>query len=345
MKLNIVYANMQCASCEVTHSQACIRWTRIEEPDADIVVYHNGYSYRKKYAQAKAIRILYMYEPPVVYPRQYLRSFWRSFDVILTWSRTLADQGGPFQYFPSLYYDFPFGAAHGVKASPAIPADWKSKRRAICQIAGYKRSLMPSALYERRREIACWFNAVGQLPFDSYGTPPMPVPNHLGIASDKRETMSGYRYSLCLENDAHPVWCRGYVTEKIFDCFYAFTLPVYLGAPDIDATIPHDCYVDLREFKNLHELDVFLMNMTDAEYERRLMAIESFLRSYNAPHRHSCFRLYEAALALATHSPSSEAIPFGYWQKASWNEKLRCAAMTAAVPVYRIFKGSRYAGT
>jgi hypothetical protein len=347
--LNLVYANMREPRFEIAlpERDAVAVWTVSEEPAADIVVYLNGYSYdaRRAARNPDAVRMLYLYEPLVVWPRQFLKSFWAPFDAVLTWSEALLEQGGKFTRFPSLYYDFPFGAAHGIAGDPVCSNDWKNRKTALCQVAGSKHSLMPSELYSRRRKTARWFGRHGRLPLDTFGVPPMRVPGYRGRAADKRATLAQYRYALCFENDAHPVWSRGYVTEKIFDCFYAFTVPVYLGAADIEKHVPPECFVDFRRFSSLNALDEYLLGMTDEEYGGYLRAIERFLRAYDAPRKHSCFRLYETALDLAGARPAPAAEPSGFWQKASVREKICCAAMLAALPVHKAVCGTRYAGT
>jgi len=349
-KINVVYAYMREPRFEIAvpgHDALAV-WTAVEEPGADVVVYHSGYSYDATRAAANpsACRLLYTYEPLTVYPAHFQRGFWKPFDYVLTWNETLLEQGVPFVRFPSLYYDFPFGSAHGVASDPICPADWQEKRKAICQVAGNKYSFLPSELYSRRRKIARWFGAHGSLVLDTYGVPAMPVPNYCGRTADKQKTLSQYRFSLCLENDAHPLWSRGYVTEKIFDCFYAFTVPVYLGAADIEKHVPPECFIDLRKFSSLNELDAFLSALSDEDYHRYLLAIEQFLKEYNAPHKHSCFRLYEQALGLmATDStPASEHDLFGFWQKSSLPEKVGCVLMNTALPVYEKIRRARYAG-
>ncbi len=345
--LNIVYANMREPRFEIELSErdTQVVWTQKELPEADVIVYHSGYSYNAKEAakNPSAFRVLYTYEPLVVWPRQFFRSFWHSFDVVLTWSEALVEQGGKFVRFPSLYYDFPFGSAHGV--AKAVTAD-HPRKNAIVQVAGNKRSFVSSELYSRRRRIAHWFGCHGTLQLDTYGTPAMPIPNYCGRAVNKLETLSKYRFALCLENDEHSVWSRGYVTEKIFDCFYAGTVPVYLGAADIEQHIPADCFIDLRRFDSLADLDSFLFTMTDETFRGYQDSIIAFLETYDAPSKHSCLRLYEMALDLAEAPPKAlTREPFGFWQKASWIEKIRCVLMLGALPVYKKICGTRYAGT
>ena len=349
-KLNIVYAYM----CEprfeiaIPGRDAIAVWTTVEESDADVIVYHSGYSYdaRRAAANPSACRILYTYEPLTVFPAHFLRRFWESFDYVMTWCKTLLEQGGPFVQFPSLYYDFPFGSAHGVASDPICPPDWQEKRKTVCQVAGNKYSLIRSELYSRRRKIARWFGSHGLLSLDTYGVPAMPVPGYCGRAADKLETMSQYRFSLCLENDAHPLWSRGYVTEKIFDCFYAFTVPIYLGAADIEDHIPKECFVDLRDFQSLNDLDRFLADMPDEQYYGYLVAIEHFLKEYDAPSKHSCFQMYEKALHLLETKPTSKPNQdlFGFWQKASSMEKVSFLLMDRTLPIYQKIRSARYAG-
>jgi hypothetical protein len=347
-KLNIVYAYMREPRFEVElpDREAQVVWTRSEEADADVVVYSSGYSYSAKQAvNPDAFRILYTYEPLVVYPRQFLKNFWKPFDVVLTWSEAVVEQYGKFVRFPSLYYGFPFGAAHGIADSLDVSSDWKNKKKAIVQVAGNKRSFVRSELYSHRREIARWFGANGTLDLDTYGVPAMPVPGYKGRAADKLETLSRYRFALCIENDGHPLWSRGYVTEKIFDCFYASTVPVYLGAADIEQHVPSECFIDLRKFESLDELDRFLSTMSDETYFQYLENIDRFLEAYDAPSKHSCLNLYETALNLAAKPPPATGDPFGFWQKASLSEKAGCVLMMTALPVYKALKGTRYAGT
>jgi len=98
-----------------------------------------------------------------------------------------------------------------------------------------------------------------------------------GGCASKMETLSQYRFSLCFEN----MPMLGYVTEKIFDCLYAGTVPVYLGAQDITALIPPEAYVDMRDFgsDDYEAMWAHVGAMSDAEWQRRRVAGRDFLRS------------------------------------------------------------------
>ena len=53
--------------------------------------------------------------------------------------------------------------------------------------------------------------------------------------------MNKYKFILCVENS----YTYGYVTEKIFNCFAAKTIPIYSGAPDIDDYINKSSYISV----------------------------------------------------------------------------------------------------
>lgn len=91
----------------------------------------------------------------------------------------------------------------------------------------------------------------------------------------KLELLSKYKFSLCFENTSFP----GYITEKIFDCFFAGCIPVYLGAPDILNYIPAETFVDYRQFKSHNELSDFLNSMSEQEAQRYLDAAREFMAS------------------------------------------------------------------
>lgn len=96
---------------------------------------------------------------------------------------------------------------------------------------------------------------------------------------EKIEVLKQYRFCICFENSTH---LNGYITEKIFCCFAAGCVPVYWGAPNVEAYIPKSCYVDLRDFDNREELYQYLKTMPKEVYERYLEDIREFLSSAEA---------------------------------------------------------------
>lgn len=96
-----------------------------------------------------------------------------------------------------------------------------------------------------------------------------------GRCGSKLEVMANYDFALCFEN----LNMNGYLTEKIFDCFYSGAIPIYRGGDDIQTRIPRDCFIDLRNFKSPKELSKFLLDMTDAEKINYRQSAKKFLTS------------------------------------------------------------------
>jgi hypothetical protein len=96
-----------------------------------------------------------------------------------------------------------------------------------------------------------------------------------GAVKSKYETLSRYRFALCFENMAMP----GYITEKIFDCFFVGTIPIYLGAPDVENYIPKSCFVNMRDFGSYAELHAYLSNVPDQDISSFREAAREYLSS------------------------------------------------------------------
>lgn len=94
-----------------------------------------------------------------------------------------------------------------------------------------------------------------------------------GPARSKSETMSGYRFALCFENSV----LKGWMTEKLFDCFFCGTVPVYWGAPDVLDWVPAECFIDMRQFRDLGDLRRFLHALEPAQHERYREAARDYL--------------------------------------------------------------------
>lgn len=85
-----------------------------------------------------------------------------------------------------------------------------------------------------------------------------------GACASKYEVLGKYQFSLCFENMA----MQGYVTEKIFDCFYAGTIPLYWGASDIKDLIPEETYIDCRKFSSWDAMLCHVESVTEEEISR-----------------------------------------------------------------------------
>ncbi len=96
-----------------------------------------------------------------------------------------------------------------------------------------------------------------------------------GVCGNKFELLSRYDFSLCYEN----MPMDGYITEKIFDCFYAGCVPVYWGGKDIEKFIPPETYINRTHFKSNEDLFSYLKDVSNHELNEKRFHAKNFLLS------------------------------------------------------------------
>ena len=69
------------------------------------------------------------------------------------------------------------------------------------------------------------------------------------------------------------------MSEKIFDCFCARTVPIYYGSKGNEAFLPKGTYIDFRDFATLAHLLRYLRNMDEYAYSQYISRINAFLQS------------------------------------------------------------------
>ena len=233
-------------------------------------------------------------ESSMIIPRNWDLNRHKEFDKIFTWDSNICDGK---KYFLT-YYSFDL-------TTPVCTA--VDRPRLCIIIAGNKRSALAGELYSKRIEIIRWFakNHPDDLDFFGHGWEmytfwhprwtrhlnrlnflhPLrramaeKFPTYKGSISDKNRIMQKYKFSICYENTSDKT---GYVTEKIFDCFFSGCIPIYLGAKNIDELIPEDCFLDARKFLSFEDMYRRISEMSDEERAGYIRHIEAFLKSEDA---------------------------------------------------------------
>jgi hypothetical protein len=90
------------------------------------------------------------------------------------------------------------------------------------------------SLQGHRKRLGFLAKIRGRVPFDLFGAGFQPI-------ADKWDGLAPYRYSLAVENFRNPY----YWTEKIADCFLAWTMPIYYGCTRITDYFPAESMVQL----------------------------------------------------------------------------------------------------
>jgi alpha(1,3/1,4) fucosyltransferase len=175
------------------------------------------------------------------------------------------------------------------------------KRKSCTLISGNKSVVHPNELYSQRLFTIKWFELNHPDEFDFYGmgwnnisiknnlfnkllrktnlSKLMPIKKskcYKGKVESKVDTLKNYKFSICYENVKNT---PGYITEKIFDSFFAGCIPIYWGAPNVSDYIPKNCYIDRGEFASHEDLYQYISNMTASEFNKRLDDIENYLQS------------------------------------------------------------------
>jgi hypothetical protein len=261
-----------------------------EEKEFSIVIYNEM---PKSIVNSNPIqsRYLMIFESELVIPSNWQTELHKNFNRIFTWHDDVV-QGDKY-----IKFNFPQNISQHLK----LPDIQKTKFCAL--IAGNKSVQHPLEFYSERRNAIRWFKEKHPDQFDLYGIgwdafsssskllnklvrlcklSKLLAPNYQsykGKVESKNATLQAYKYSICYENAKD---IPGYITEKIFDCFFAGCVPIYWGANNIEEHIPKHCFIDKRDFSSYEELYVYMANMAEEEYKRYQDNITDFLNSEQA---------------------------------------------------------------
>jgi hypothetical protein len=210
-------------------------------PEADAVVFNiptleHTFVLRKPRGQ---IWIAFSAESDVNYPRLRDPEYMAGFDYTMTYRR---DSDIPFGYFGTWLPPLLLQPA-SPKDATAPAAYFASSRYNQSKRHNYVQALME------------------QMDVHSYGR----VLRNRQLDRDegrltKRATIARYRFTLAFENSI----TEDYVTEKLYDPLIAGSVPVYLGAPNVEEFVPGDhCYINVTDYDGPEHLARYLQWLDD----------------------------------------------------------------------------------
>lgn len=263
--------------------------------DSEIVIYNEMPRVMPKECDKKKSYLL-IFECEIIRPDNWDLNKHKYFNKIFTWKDDIIDN--------KKYFKINF--SHNILKT--INKELSKKEKLCTLIAGNKKSKHSLELYSKRVEVIRWFEKNYPNDFDFYGIgwseyrlenrylnflfkkskisklfKPDFV-SYKGSIESKNEILQRYKFAICYEN-ARDI--SGYITEKIFDCFFAGCVPIYWGANNITEHVPKDCFIDKRNFYNYEALYAYIKNMNHEEYLQYLDNIEKFLCSQKA-YQFSC---------------------------------------------------------
>ncbi len=211
--------------------------------------------------------VLFMWEPPTVMRSLYTKEVQDMFCKVFTWDDDLVDNEKFFKFnYPVL-----------KKRIECVP-DFDQKKFCV-MINTRLKDKHPDSLYGERTSVADFFEDQGDGVFDLYGRFWDGYKNWKGKAKSKVETLPNYKFCICYENMQN---VKGYITEKIFDCFRTGCVPVYWGASNVTDYIPEGCFIDRRKFDSTEQLYAYMRQMGREEYDEYLNQAATFLESEEA---------------------------------------------------------------
>lgn len=202
-------------------------------------------------------KLLWLLESREITPEAHemSRRFHHRFEKVLTHDRNLLEQNPE-------KFAFAIAASQRELQQDRIPTGVFPKSKMLSTISSPKKQTMG---HRFRHEVIAYFKN----QMDVYGREYNPIPSVSFGLKD-------YRYSITIENANYDY----YFTEKILNCFFMGTVPIYWGCPSIGK------FFDLGgiiSFQHLGELHAILSSLSAEDYEARLPAIR---KNYELAHNY-----------------------------------------------------------
>ena len=223
-------------------------------PKADVVVFHLPSLPVALFRDGSLHRVpgqrwvAWSMECETHYPQMADAAFMAAFNLRMTYR---LDSDVPVTYVPHNF-------SESIRCPPAgIPVAFKQRSKVIA-------NAFISSSYDRSGR----GNLLGELmqcmPIDSYGNQCRNIasPSTDDGVSFKMNTIANYKFTLAFENAC----ATDYVTEKFYQPLLAGSVPVVLGAPNLEDLTPGDqCYINARDFDSAASLARYLLELADDE--------------------------------------------------------------------------------
>lgn len=257
--------------------------------DSEIVIYNEMPKDTSKIDKDKSY--LLIFESELIRPDNWDKNNHKLFKKIFTWNDDYVDD--------RLYFKFNFSNTFKFTEPDVLKRD-----KLACLISGNKTSSHPKELYSERLKTIKWFEDNKRNDFDYYGIgwdkynlgsqllgkvfnklglyyilPKRQTPCYRGLVDKKHDVLQNYKFNICYENAKN---ITGYITEKIFDAFFAGCVPVYWGPDNIADYVDQDCFINRTQFSSNEELFDYISTINDDELLKIQENILRYLRSNKA---------------------------------------------------------------
>ena len=187
------------------------------------------------------IWVAWSVESEANYPKMKDRHFMSHFDIIMTHH---TDSDIPVPYVPSNFAEL-------IKRAPS-----QKKPENIANV-------FISSRLNKSGRVQLLMKLMGHIRVHSYGE----LLNTHTLDDDigketKIDIISRYKFTLAFENAIS----RDYVTEKFYEPLIAGSVPVYLGAPNIEDFSPgENCFIDASKWDSAESLATYMLELSNNE--------------------------------------------------------------------------------
>jgi hypothetical protein len=171
-----------------------------------------------------------------------------------------------------LTHHLPSNSKKYIPSQPAIP--WHvnktfdqlisvSKPEKTKNLSGIVGDAMDLPGHIKRWSFLNFIQQDGELDIDLYG-------KAIHYIEDKWNGLAPYRYSLTIENNSGPdCW-----TEKLADCFLAWSVPIYYGCTNIENYFPEESFIRIDINQPGHSLEKIKRIICEDNWDKRIPALE-----------------------------------------------------------------------
>jgi hypothetical protein len=103
-----------------------------------------------------------------------------------------------------------------------------------------------------------------------------------------------YKFVFVCENSIED----GYITEKIFNCFFSRTIPIYFGSNKINYYFNSDTFINVNNYKNLNDFFIKIKNTNTVEKYNSIINTDIINKDYNDENYKEIFNNFIQKLLL-----------------------------------------------
>lgn len=238
------------------------------EEKADIVLYFD-FDIKEIFKNRNSLNIYFAFEPEIVdsnHSKEKMIKYLNYFDYIMTWNDNIVDN--------ELF--FKINWMYKTNKNTEVPVKKFNEKKLLVNFSGNKSSKNNKELYSERKKVIDFFEKNHSDEFEFYGPGwrELDYKTYKGKVDSKSPVYSRFKFALCLENMEAT---KGYITEKIFDCFYSGVVPIYSGGND--EYISKKSYINYFDFTSLQDLYNYLDEMDEQTYNEYILEGKKIINS------------------------------------------------------------------